>query len=171
MKPITPAARPGISAALLCIALILCVGATGCGYTTGSLLRKDIQSVSVEMFDNLTRRRGLEVDLTRQLTEEIRLRTPLKIKNPGVADSTLEGTLLEFVEEDTIRTEDNLILERTITVKVQFRWIDSLTGRDLVEPVEFEERNTFAVERGEPLAERIFSETAETIVEKMERQW
>lgn len=154
------------------LALIpLLLSAAGCGYSTGNLLRRDIQSVSVQVFENETWRRGLEVDLTRQLTEEIRLRTPLRIKDEERSDSILTGTLVEFDEDATTQTEDDEILMRTITVTVEFRWVDSLTGRDLVEPVEFTERNTFALARAEPLSQRIFRETAETIVEKMERQW
>ena len=147
------------------------LGMSGCGYSTGSLLRRDIHSVYVGVFDNTTWRRELEVDLTRQLTEELRLRTPLDIKSREEADSTLQGTLVGFDQEAVTQTEDDDILMRRITVKVKFRWIDNLTGQDLVPPQTFTERNTFAIARNEPLADRIFRETAETIVERMERRW
>jgi hypothetical protein len=152
-------------------AAIILLSAAGCGYHTGHLQRQDIRSVSVDIFENGTFRRGLEAELKRRLTEELRQHTHLRIKNEGRADSSLEGLIMEFEESAASETEDDEILLRTVAVTVSFRWVDSVTGQDLIEPVEFTEINTFALARREPVADRVFREVAETIVEKMEHPW
>lgn len=145
--------------------------ANGCGYSTGTLIRDDIDSVSVKAFDNTTFYRGLEVDLTRHLTEELRMRTPLKIAEGNEADSTLSGSLVDYSQNIVTETEDEEILLRRISVTVEFRWTDNFTGKELVEPQTFTESNTFALSRQEDLREEIFRDTAETIIENMEQGW
>ena len=93
-------------AALLGLAL-LSAALSGCGYSTTGLLRQDIRTVHVAVFDNQTWRRGLEVELTRALVRELTLHTHLRIASKEEADSTLRGELLEF-EQDSLQFLDLL---------------------------------------------------------------
>ncbi len=143
----------------------------GCGYSSQGLLRDDIHSVAIPVFDNETDYRELEVKLTRKLSEEIRQSTSLEIQPRNRADSILSGAIVGFDSSNETETEDEEVLMRRIVVTVEFRWTDNLTGQDLVSPVEFSHQSFFALSRKEPIAPRVFEDTAEKIVEEMERSW
>ncbi|MFW6456753.1 MAG: LPS assembly lipoprotein LptE [Planctomycetota bacterium] len=156
------------------ILVLLAVGTlitTGCGYSSQGLIRDDIQSVAIDVFDNETKYRGLEVELTRRLSEEIRHSTPLDIVPKSEADSILSGVLVDFDQRNETETEKEEVLLRRVMVTVSFQWMDNLTGQDLVSSNEFSQQNFFALSRDEPIAPRVFKNTAEKIVEKMEHSW
>ena len=206
-------ARPGEVPHAIRTFLCLCLAAAamfagpiGCRYSTSSLLRDDIRTVYIPVFDNSTWRRGLEVDLTRAVVEEIKLHTPLTLAPRDEADSILEGEIIQ-VEQDvvikavdreeapeeeepepgaprravvkvpsreapeTIRTREDDVLLQRVPVKVRFRWVDNLTGQDIVPPTVVSHPEAFALARAEPLAEWISRELAQRIVEKMEKDW
>lgn len=163
--------KGSVIGALLVIVSVALLLISGCGYSGQTLMRDDIHSVAVDVFGNDTEYRTLEVELTRRLTEELRQRTSLSIKPKHEADSVLTGSLVDFDQSSQTTTKDDDVLLRRIQVTVEFRWIDNLTGQDLVPPTEFTEQNFFVLSRDEPIAPRVFRDTAETIIEKMERQW
>ncbi len=144
---------------------------SGCGYSTSTLLRKDIRTVHVPVFENRTWRRGLEVDLTRAIIEELKLHTHLRIAPKQEADSTLEGELLDFEQFTVRKTGEDMIVLRRAGATVRFRWRDNLTLSDIVPSQTVRETETFAVARAEPLESRLFQEVAQRIVERMEEEW
>lgn len=161
----------------------------GCGYRAGGLFREDIRTVYVAGFDNTTFRRGLEVPLTRAITEEIRLRTPLLFASRDEADSILSGELMGADEDARIKSERGTILLQEATVKVRFRWRDRLTGADIVPEqtiVESSRVATPAAELGvgvggkavpadlipqETSFELALQEAAQRVVEHMQANW
>ncbi len=157
-----------LSVALLAVA---CAFLPACGYSTSSLLREDIRTVCIPVFDNQTFYRRLETDLTKVVVEEVELHTRLRFAELARADSVLEGELLEYDENVVAKTTKDAILVKTISVKARFRWMDRLTGAPIVPWTEVRESARFAVAVGEPQEGLVFRELAQRIVEKMEEPW
>jgi hypothetical protein len=144
---------------------------SGCGYSTGRLLREDIHTVYVPMFENHTWERGLEVELTRAVVREVELRTRLRFAPREEADSILEGALVDLERAAPVKDEEDRILLRELAATVRFRWVDNLTGEEIVPRQTLVERRKFALARAEPLEAFLFREVAEQLVERMERSW
>ncbi len=104
----------------------------GCGYHAQTLFRDDIRTVYVEAFDNVTYRRGLEVVLSRAVSEELRLRTPLVFAPRDEADSVLSGALLEADESTRVETESGVVVLQDVSVRARFSWRDRLSGAAIV---------------------------------------
>jgi len=162
--------------ALRCKVVSLVLGAvvlslTGCAYSTSPLLREDVRTVYVPVFDNHTFRRGLEVDLTRAVVQELTLRTHLRIAPEEAADTTLLGTLEGFEEEVVTKSKEGNVLLMRARASVRFRWRDNLALRDIVPPQTVTETETIAVARADALETSLFREVAQRIVERLERDW
>jgi hypothetical protein len=154
---------------LLLIAVALC---TGCpGYSTRTVFRRDIRTIYVEVFDNRTFRRGLEVPLTRAIVAEIKLRTPLAFAPRDEADSILSGELEEFRESSLVKTETDRVLLDRVTAVVRFRWHDRLTQTDIVPPRVVRESARIVEMLEDSLFDRVFEEVAERVVEEMQEPW
>ncbi len=106
-----------VSTFLLVTAALL----SGCGYATNNVFRSDIKTVYVEFFENETFRRELEVELTKAVVEEIKLRTSFKFAPKDRADSILSGEITDFSERAHVKSEDDEILLTGATVEVRFR--------------------------------------------------
>ena len=156
-------------AAVLIAALAACAGLSGCSYTTRTLFRPDIKTIYVQLFDNRTFRREVEVDLTKAVVEEIKLRTQLRFASKDEADSILTGTLLEFTERARVKDEDDTVIIERVTLRVSFRWRDRLTEADIVAPQEVVE--SARVTAGESLRALAVQEAAQRIVERMQDDW
>jgi Lipopolysaccharide-assembly len=155
----------------LCLALCLAaaVSAIGCGYSASSLYPPGIRTVHVQFMDNRTFRRGVEVDLTRALVGEIKLRTPLLFGSRDSADSLLTGELLSFEEDVSVHDSTGEALRRGVTLHVRFHWVDRVTGADLVPPTVVKE--SVRLVRGEPRNDLAVQEMAKRIVQKMQAEW
>ena len=157
---------------LAALAAAACIAAfAGCGYSTQALIRDDIRTVHIPVFNNRTWFRGLEVELTNAVLDEVKLHTRLIIASRQNADSTLEGELLEVKSEALTKTEQDMVVLRGVTVEVRFRWVDNLTGRQIAPWQTVVESTTVGGMPGDPLAERPFAEVAQRIVERMEKDW
>ncbi|MHC4480458.1 MAG: LPS assembly lipoprotein LptE [Planctomycetota bacterium] len=143
----------------------------GCwGYRHRNLFRGDIRTIYIAGFDNRTFRRGLEVPLTRAVTDEIELRTPFLPAPRNQADSILSGELVEFLESSQVKSEDDEVLLDRVTAIVRFRWRDRLTGTDIAEGTVRESvRISEALE--DSLFDQVFREVAQRIVERMQEPW
>ena len=157
----------------ICVLLLVtgCLVLAGCCYAPCSLLREDIRTVYVPVFDNQTWRRGLEVELTRAVAEELKLHTHLVMAPRDRADSTLEGELLEFEERGAVKDTNDQILAITVTARARFRWVDNLTGTDIVPWRTVSESGRHNVSLAEPMERAVFRELAQRIVEKLGEEW
>lgn len=141
----------------------------GCGYTGAGMFPRDVETVYVRFFDNRTFRRQLEVDLTRAVLNELKLRTGLAFAPADEADSVLSGELIEFEERTQVKSEDDRILVERVRIKVRFQWRDRRTGALIVpaqDVVEFAR-----ISADEPVAELAVRKVAQRIVEQMEGSW
>jgi len=84
---------------LVALALTVTAGALGCGYGfagTGTNVPKTAHTISIPLFANNTREKGIEVQFQRALEEEFRRRGLLKVVPEGDGDVTLSGTIRRF---------------------------------------------------------------------------
>lgn len=156
------------------ILLILMSFTVGCGYTSRSLIDKNVHSVYVPIFDNDTFRRDLEFELTKAVKEEILFRTQLKIVDKKHADTILTGTIQDVQENVLIENPDAVTVESRVIVFVQFSWLDQRTGRILINKQNVTAAAEFIATRNEDVKTgeiEAFVNTARKIVNLMEKKW
>lgn len=146
----------------------------GCGYTNKSLISGNIDSIYIPIFENLTFRRGLEFDLTRDLKNEIMSKTNLRITNKDDADSILHGTIKNFNEVLLTQGVEDNIVESRVSLFVDIEMVDNRTGRTLTKVNGIRQDAEFIVSRGETLesaTEEGLAALAKTIVNYLEEKW
>jgi len=147
---------------------------SGCGYHMGSLVSGDVRTVHVQVFDNATFRRGLELQLTEAVLKEIRRRSHLRIADRAEADSILTGEIVDFRGRVETRDVEDEVFSEDVTVYVNFKWSDRRTGRLLAEGVNLKRPVRLFVTRGDTLpaaTSESFRRLAELIVDRMEEGW
>ena len=153
--------------------LFFCV-LVGCSYSSQSILKQNVNSVYIPIFDNKTFRRGLEFGLTKALKNEIMFKTQLKINEKEDADSLLSGEIVGFTEQTmTVDSNDNIV-ESRIFIAVDFTWKDIRTGRILVEHKDVTAPTEFIVSHGETIEtakNESYTDLAEKIVDLMSERW
>jgi hypothetical protein len=167
-----PTGRLTRAAAVLLLAGLTCA-LQGCwwGYTTASQFPEHIKTVYVQAFDNETFWRGLEVQLTRAVVDEISLRNPMTFAKRDDADSILRGTLLSVRRSTHVRTaRDEVVLQR-VTISVRVQWHDARAGTDLLPPTVVRETVKVPVTTDEDLFAVVARETAQAIVDHMLEPW
>jgi hypothetical protein len=147
---------------------------SGCGYSSKSLISRNVNSIYIPIFDNTTFRRGLEFDLTKAVKDEIMNRTNLRIVQKESADTILYGKITDVTENVLIQNNVDDIVESRLTVFVDIKLEDRRTGRALVEESGLFRSAEFVVNRGENLnsaAQEDIVRLAETIVTHLEENW
>ena len=83
--------------------------ASGCGYTTGSLLSEEYQTIYVAPFQNVSREYDLQAPLTTATSRKFTTDTRLRVVSRDEADLLLEGVItgynlrgLTYDEDDNI---------------------------------------------------------------------
>ncbi len=105
----------------------VCSGLLGCaGYHVGNqfLYRCDIRTVHVEMIESNTYRRFLGVRLTEAIVKQIELNTPLTITEPALADSFVQGRLIQVNKSVLAEnfSDEPRVLE--IDFRLELKWVD-----------------------------------------------
>jgi hypothetical protein len=138
----------------LLAALLVLTGCSSCGYTfdrdrgqarlpsTGALPR-----VAVIPFDNATFRRGLEIELTRLLADEVRARSPRAPGGPADADWVVRGTILRADERIYSEDDDDNVRESSIVIEVEVT-IEDRTAEKVIGPYTFRERVPYSARAG-----------------------
>jgi hypothetical protein len=166
----------------------LCLALFGCGYQQQgvdghnmpgyqwhSLYREDIQTVAVPVFVNVSYRKGMEINLSRAVIQDIEVHTPYKVVSPEKADTILEGEI-SSVATNTITNGLYTALpqEQTITMRVHFTWKNLRTGQIMVERKDFEQKATFYPTLGEGATvgqQDAVERLALAIVQEMQADW
>jgi hypothetical protein len=162
---------PRLATILMCAALAL---VTGCGYSSRSMIRQDVKTVYVPVFENRTFRHGLEFDLTRSLTDKIQQKSNLKIADKDVADTILRGEIVEVSQRDIIRRDRVTPIEARVVVYANVVWTDRRTNRVLMQKKNVQSPAEFIVSRQEDFtsaAKEAMADLAEKIVNLMEEEW
>lgn len=163
-----------ISFAYLTLLFLFIASLGSCGYSSKSLLRSNVRSIYVPIFDNNTFRRGYEFDLTKAVRDQILLRTRLNIVDKNEADSILFGKITSVDENVLIENTRDNIVESRVSVGIEIRWVDRRTGRTIVERKNIRRPTEFIVSRNETLtssSNEAFVKVAQGIVDAMEEDW
>jgi hypothetical protein len=145
------------------------------GYKWHSLYREDIQTVAVPVFKNETYQRGLEMELTKSIVQEMEEHTPYKVVPEDRADTELDGEII-FAATNTLSEDSNTGLpqEQLYTIIVNFTWKNLRTGHILVERKKFDERTSFFPTLGEPQSvgsTTAIGELARSVVQELQADW
>jgi outer membrane lipopolysaccharide assembly protein LptE/RlpB len=114
------------------IALAAVCLAAGCGYySTTSRTAKDIKSIHVPFFDNLTTEPNLDITVTERIVDFLLIDNTLNVTEEDYADAILTGEIIEFINRPfSFNTELNAE-EYHVVVKVKV----SLYNRRKNEPI------------------------------------
>jgi hypothetical protein len=145
------------------------------GYKWHSLYREDIQTIAVPVFKNQTYLRGMEMQLTKSIVQNIEEHTPYKVVSRERADTILDGEII-FCQTNTLSTDANTNLpqEQLYTIIVNFTWKNLRTGNILVERKKFDQRTSFFPTLGEPSSvgeTTAIDGLARGIVQELEADW
>lgn len=154
----------------LALVLALAGAPLGCGYDTGSMLPGGAQAVAVDVFENDTFYRELEITLARRLTRELRRRTTYRIASRDEADVILDGRILRVDRPVLVETEDDLVSEQGVTVTAHVELTRRADGV-VLDAFDLSNRAEFVVERGETLEtafEEALGDLAEDILARLE---
>ena len=162
--------------------VVFAAGLIGCevdpelGYSSRSLYRTDVRTVAVEMFQSESFRRGVEFELTRAVSEQLELHSPLKIvSDRRKADTVLYGTI-ERINERVLSRQRQLDrpLENEVILLVRVTWKDLRSGELILDdqPIRVSGRYASLLGAGRASAAReAVNEAAVRIVEAMEEPW
>ncbi len=146
----------------------------GCGYSTRSLISRNINSIHIPIFENDTFRRGIEFDLTKAVKNEVMSKTNLRIASKDHADNILHGTVKDFTERIITHGFRDSVVEAQMTLFVDIQLVDRRTGRTLIDKKGINQATGDIVRRGETLESAIeegIVDMAETIVNLLAEKW
>ncbi len=152
---------------LVGLAVASLVGGGGCGYTLGFRPAKGIETVAVPVAANASLRRGIELELTELIRNEVLLKTPIAIASEGEADAVLHVSIVNVSERVLVEDANDDVVSSSVTVGVLVTLEDRRDGSKPLDAVgvspetaEFvlddgENRDTATTEALQDLAERI----------------
>jgi hypothetical protein len=155
------------------ITILAAVLLSGCGYTTESIWRKDVQTVAVPIFTTRSLRRGQEFVLTKAVTEEIMRRSGYTLASNENADTILLGEIEELRTPVLVEDSQDRIYEYSVSVTMRLVWRDQRTG-DVIYEGNVSESGDAVLSQGESLfsaRDEAFRELARVIVDKLLVQW
>lgn len=161
---------------------ILSAGCAGYQRGSGTLFRRDIQTIYVPIVRNDGWRPNLGQQVTEALQKAIQLRTPYRLVGDASADSTLTCRILNDTKRTLTETttDEPRALETTLTI--QLTWVDRrgnlLMENRFLPPGEvaflFNQSTDFVPEGGQSIAtayQRAAERLADEIVNQMELRW
>jgi outer membrane lipopolysaccharide assembly protein LptE/RlpB len=144
--------RRAICCSPLLAALLIGIGAGGCGYTLSSVLPAHIKTLAVPVFTNNTVEYGLSDDVTQAMADAFLREGRLRLVGERDADAVLRGTVVSYKNQvfGYTRTERAEEYEIVLVVKVLFR--DLVKNRDVWKEDALTVRTTYnvTVVGGEP---------------------
>jgi outer membrane lipopolysaccharide assembly protein LptE/RlpB len=127
--------------------------ASGCGYySTSSRTAKDIKSIHVPFFDNLTTEPNLDITVTERIVDFLLLDNTLNVTEEDYADAVLSGEIIEFINRPFSFNQELGAEEYHVVVKVKVSlfnrkknepiWTDQVISGDGSYFVDVEDENT-----------------------------
>ena len=166
----------------ICMALLLTVAISGCGYTLGPQSVQGVRTVYVPVVQTDSFRRNLDYLLTEAVQNEIRTRTVYRLEEEHVADTILKIRIVDFRKDLLSETRFDDARELQLGLGAQISWTDCRNGRILQERIfpishDLAQRATdvsFAPELGHSMAtaqQKAAERMAAQIVDMMELPW
>jgi hypothetical protein len=164
------------SYALMNFGLFFCGCSQITGYYNSSLYPQNVSSVSLEMFDNQTFRRGVEYELSDALAKRIEAETPYKIiSSPDRADTVMTGQITSIDESIlSFERETGRALEREVQLRAIVNWKNLKTGELLIDNQLVNSQATFSEFQNQDFSYAsalAANNLAQKIVELMQKKW
>lgn len=143
------------------------------GYRNDPLFPEGMRRVAVPIFDNLTYFRQIELDLTRNVCDEIRARPGVDIVDEAHADVVLKGSIRSVSQSVLSISDRRKPDEESATTSVDCQLLEARTGR-VLKIFSVTERVNFVLATGEGLqtAQReAYYNLARKIVFELESDW
>ncbi|HYE01612.1 MAG TPA: LPS assembly lipoprotein LptE [Phycisphaerales bacterium] len=136
--------RLGGAAAAVGLVLAGCADNPRSGYAFAGAHSDRIDTVRVDIFQNLTFSRGLEIELADAVAKEIRASTPWRVSNTESATATLSGEIVETrLTSLSSGRESGLVQEQGVTITVDFALADNRTGKVITSRRRFSASDVF----------------------------
>jgi len=115
------------------ILALACALLAGCNYSTRTLYPEQYRTVAAPLFDNRTFYQGVHADLAEALTKRIEQHTPYKVVAPPVADTIIEGVIVDIQQNQISRRRRGAGVpqEIEVTITVNWQWKDLRTGQPI----------------------------------------
>lgn len=114
------------------VVLSSCASDPSRGYSLASTIPGSGQSIAIDIFDNYTFSKGVEVELTEAIIKELQRKTPLRVTR-GQADTSLTGVVRAVDMKQVARdSTTGLVDQIAVKITVDFEWKDNRTGTVLV---------------------------------------
>ncbi len=123
----------------------------GCGYRvagTGTNVPETARTVSIELFRNSSRERGLEVELQQAIEQEFRRRGTLAVVDEGAGDLVLTGAIRRFWNVPVAFSGTLDAVEFQSNLLVSLKLVERATGRVLYQNAALLESTDFAAQSG-----------------------
>ena len=124
-----------VKSSLFRAALRLALGCSlflgGCGYHWGYVRPPGVQTVGVAVFENETFRRGVELQLTELISEEIATKTGFLLDSPEKADAVIKGKVLDVYDAPILSGPNNEIRDVSVWISVKAEFVERRTGKVL----------------------------------------
>lgn len=119
------------------------------GYAFNAAYDSGIRSVAVPVFDNQTFSLEAPIEVTESIIKELQRVTPWAVTASDRADTILRGVVTR-VDMRKLAQDPNsgFIQETSITVTIDFDWIDSRSGKTLLSRRNYTGTDTFTPTRG-----------------------
>jgi hypothetical protein len=166
-----------LSLSVCTAALCSCASDPSQGYSFESTYAKNVHTISIPVFENVTYTPGIEVQLTEAVIKEVQRSTGLRVTSQENADSSLHVVLQKAdMRRLTLQQTTGLVQEVAVQLTVDFEWKDSRTGKTLVARKNFSAADTFVPdrlvgERVETGQEATVQRLARDIVAEMRSTW
>lgn len=168
MKP-----PPPLRKALLCAAAAVLFFPAGCGYRAGAVYNPKYKTLAIPMFENKTRWRGQEFELTQTVCDTVLARTPYRLAPSDSADLLLRGEISEFRTPMAVENSLDVPIQSVLQLKCKITLTDRLSGK-VVYTNEHHESAPITPARGESVESarrRAFEHTARWVVTCLENPW
>lgn len=167
-----------IRAAIFSLLPLAAATFAGCGYTLRPPYDPGIRKVYVGMFKSQSFRRDMNIELTKMVQDEIRLRTPYMVVGTiEESDARLEGTITYVDKNVQVENPNNLPRHLLATMQATVTYIDNRSKTSTTkktQPVVVGEMAPFYPEIGETASlgfEKAMQKMAKDIVSMMENPW
>lgn len=141
---------------------------SGCGYRFGP--EPEHREVSLVVFDNLSERRHVEAELTRQLVREL---THAGVRVHRAAPVELRGEILDITQPVLAESKMDEILVGSFSMSVRFRLVEVASGKTLWEETA-SARASFTDLRGKPVEaarQEVLREIGARIAARLDAAW
>jgi hypothetical protein len=151
----------------LLAALALAAFAGCAGYQAGPIKptpMAGVKTIAVPTFKNLTLEPRIEVSLASAVIKQIQKDGTYQVARDDQADAILEGTLEEIERDPARSVRGNVLLSREydLTLRIRYRVIDRVTGKEL-ESRSVQGRTSFFVSGSNALSADIIQDERQAI--------